>query len=264
MFEVIHDHDCPYLPGVMAKTDYRLIEGCPAQAYQQLLRRGWRRFGCTFFRPVCATCSECRSLRLNVDTFKPSRSMLRTWRKNQDLRVLLQPVSLTEAHLDLYTRYHYDMAQRRDWSDKSITPDSYVQTFVEGRNDYGFELLYMKDDELLGVALVDLLPQSMSAVYCYYDPEKRSRGIGVFSVLMHLELARQRGIPYVYLGYWIESNASMRYKSRYRPHEILEGRPKLEEEAVWRVAPDPDKTVDAGAVQPLAKTCSPESPDHGP
>ena len=234
-----HDHECPYLPGVTARTDYRLMEDCSPEDYQRLLERGWRRFGCTFFRPICASCQECRSLRLDLEDFQPSRSMKRTWKKNQDLRVLLQPASLSSNHLDLYGRYHGDMADRRQWQERSISASNYFQTFVEGRNDYGYELLYLKGEELLAVALVDILPQSMSAVYCFYDPEQRHRGLGVFSVLMQVELARRRGISHLYLGYWVEPNVSMRYKARYRPHEILQGRPSLEENPLWHSSDAP-------------------------
>ena len=73
----------------------------------------------------------------------------------------------------------------------------------------------------------------MSAVYCYYEPELRHRSLGVYAVLQQIELARERGLPYLYLGYWIQGNDSMRYKANYRPHAILEGRPGVEEEAVW-------------------------------
>ena len=233
MFEVVHDHDCPYLSGVQAKTDYRLMEDCSAEQYNRLLERGWRRFGCTFFRPICISCSQCRSLRLDLDSFVPSRTMKRTWRKNQDLRVLLQPASISSSHLNLYGRYHGDMADRRGWTEKTISAGNYVQTFVEGKNDYGYELLYLEGDKLLAVALVDILPEAISAVYCYYDPELRSRGLGIFSVLMQIELARRRNIPHLYLGYWIESNASMRYKATYQPHELLQGRPSLDDKALW-------------------------------
>ena len=258
MFEVVHDHECPYIPGMTAKTDYRLIEDCSAVEYQGLLQRGWRRFGCTFFRPICTDCLECRSLRLEVEQFTPSRSMKRTWKKNQDIKVLLQPVSMSATHLELYEQYHRDMATRRSWGDKSVSAGNYFQTFVEGKNDYGFELLYLKDDRLVGVALVDILPEALSAVYCYYAPDQRERGIGVFSVLMQLELARRRAIPYLYLGYWVEPNISMRYKSRYRPHELLEGRPGFDEEARWRPPAVEPPTPCPNTRSTLG------SPDYGP
>jgi arginine-tRNA-protein transferase len=126
------------------------------------------------------------------------------------------------------------MAHRKDWKEKSINPYDYYQTFVDGNQEFAHELLYLKDGRLLGVALIDILPQAISAVYCYYDPEERQRGLGVFSVLQHIEIARTRGIPWMYMGYWVEGNASMRYKASYQPHEILAGRPEFSEEPDWR------------------------------
>jgi len=97
----------------------------------------------------------------------------------------------------------------------------------------------LKDGRLLGVALIDILPESISAVYCYYDPDLRQRGLGVFSVLQQLLLAKARGIGNLYLGYWVEGNQSMHYKARYRPHEILAGRPELDEAPRWAALDSP-------------------------
>ena len=228
------EETCVYLPDRQARMRYRLIDRCHAETYQQMLDRGWRRFGRVFFRHACAPCEECRSLRVDVAEFAPNRSMRRTLRRNRDLRLVLRPASISEDHLRLYRRYHYDMAERKGWPDKEITPVGYYQTFCEGKEDFGHELLFLLDERLVAVALVDLLPRAVSAVYCYYEPEMRARSLGVFSVLQQVELARRRSLPYLYLGYWIDGNASMRYKANYRPHEILEGRPKLADEAVWR------------------------------
>ncbi len=237
------DERCCYLPEQRARMRYRFIDDCSVETYARMLEHGWRRFGQVFFRPVCAACRECRSLRLEVERFAPNRSMRRNLRRNQDLVVALRPASLTVDHLTLYNRYHADMAGRKDWREKAITPLDYYHTFVAGRGDFGHELLYFAGDRLLGVALVDILSgAAVSAVYCYYEPDERRRGIGVFSVLQHLELARSRSIPLVYLGYWVEGNASMRYKARYRPHEILRGRPGFDEAPVWAPPPSADAT----------------------
>lgn len=249
MLEIIHDRTgdeetCHYLPDQRARMRYRIIESCRAETYARLLERGWRRFGRVFFRPVCAACRECRSLRLETDRFAPDRSMRRNLRRNRDLRVVLRPASMTRHHLALYNRYHADMAVRRDWREKAIAPLDYYRNFVEGRQDFGHELLYLEHNRLLGVALIDILPSAVSAVYCYYEPTERHRGIGVFSILRHVELARSRGIPHVYLGYWIESHPSMLYKARYRPNEILRGRPELDETPAWATA-GVDREVDS-------------------
>ena len=213
---------------------YRLIENCRVDDYVAMLERGWRRFGCTFFRPVCASCDECQSLRLDPGKFRPSRSQKRTWKRNLDLDVFLRPTSLTAEHLELYERYHADMTERRGWEDKGLSSLHYYQTFVEGRQTWGHELAYYDGDRLVCIALVDLLPNALSAVYCYYDPDERKRGLGVFSVMVQLDLALRRELDHVYLGYWVEPNASMSYKSSYRPFEILQGRPTFDHPSEWR------------------------------
>ncbi len=227
------EETCLYLPDQLSQLRYRVIDHCTPETYQTLLERGWRRFGRVFFRPACAACVECRSLRVDVESFRPNRSMRRTLKRNLDLRVGLRQAAVSEQHRELYERYHYDMAERKGWSEKSITLLQYYRTFVEARQGFGHEMLFLEGDRLVAVALVDLLPRAVSAVYCYYEPELRARALGVYSVLRQVDLARQLGAPYLYLGYWIEGNASMRYKANYRPHEILAGRPGQGDEATW-------------------------------
>jgi len=238
MLEVLHDvngqeEDCVYLPGRPSRMRYRVFDQCTPAAYERLLERGWRRFGRVFFRPACAGCGECRSLRIDVARFRPNRSQRRTFERNRDLRFGLRRASVSEEHIELYDRYHRDMAGRKGWSAKPITLLSYYRTFVEGRHEFGHELVYLEGERPVAVALVDVLPGAVSAVYCYYEPELRARGLGVYSVLQQIELARVHGAAYVYLGYCVEENPSMVYKARYRPHEILEGRPGDDEEAEW-------------------------------
>lgn len=228
------EETCPYLPGERSRMRYRVVENCAPETYQRLLERGWRRFGSLFFRPGCLACRECRSLRLDVGTFRPNRSMRRIWRKNRDLEVVVRPPTVSREHLALYERYHADMSRRKSWPDKLAEPFDYYLTFVHGRQEFGREVLYRLGGRLVMVALADLLPRAVSAVYAFYEPELRMRSPGVYSVLRQIELARSTGRPYVYLGYWVEGNASMRYKAGYKPHQILVGRPELNERPEWR------------------------------
>jgi arginine-tRNA-protein transferase len=58
-------------------------------------------------------------------------------------------------------------------------------------------------------------------VYSFYDPEADFRSIGTHMILEHIEYARRLGLPYLYLGYWIEGSRKMNYKSRFMPQERL-------------------------------------------
>lgn len=251
---------CPYLPGLQATTRYRVFETCTPVVYEALLARGWRRFGRVFFRPECPSCTQCVSLRVDVAEFEPSRSMRRTARANRDLRVDVGPPRLDRDRLDLYRRYHADMSARRGWRAKeAVEPEEYAGTFLVGGGEYAFELaVHAPDGRLLAVGLHDVLPNAISAVYTYYEPLERRRGLGVFTVLELVRRAAETDRSRVYLGYRVLGNPSMRYKARYRPHELLDGRPDDARPPVWN-RPVPAPSDGAASARPASAPQRPRS-----
>jgi arginine-tRNA-protein transferase len=240
---VTHPGTCSYLPDETSMFSYRVILDLSPEAYLDLLSRGWRRFGWQFFRPSCQACSKCRSLRIPVDRFRPSRSQRRTLRRNEGIRMIERTPTITAEHLRLYNAYHADMHGRRGWPIQTISAELYESSFVRGGGGGAREFLYLEGDTLIGVALVDVLPQALSSVYFFHDPRYRARGLGVFSILRQLEFARNRGIPHQYLGYWIAECQSMSYKSQFRPHELLERYPSEDESPLWREPREPDSEL---------------------
>lgn len=172
-------------------------------------------------------------MRIDVKNYKFSRSEKRVFKKNLDTKVYIQPPSLTLDHLKLYDKYHYHMNKKKNWNYSPIEPAEYDRSYVQGKDDFTKEFLYVRDDKLIGVALVDILSGAISSIYCFYDHDYEDLSIGKFSILAQIKIAKELNVPYIYLGYWIKDHFSMGYKDAYKPFEILTNRATLKEEAIW-------------------------------
>ena len=77
------------------------------------------------------------------------------------------------------------------------------------------------DSQLIAAVLCDRLSDGISLVYSFYEPEMPGRGLGSYIIMEQVAFARSRGLPYVYLGYWISGSRKMAYKARFTPQEHL-------------------------------------------
>ncbi len=186
------------------------------------MKEGWRRFGHTLFRPQCADCQACQSLRVAAARFQPNRSQRRAWKVNQnEVALRIGPPRVTQQKLKLYDRYHAYQADAKGWPQHPAKDAvSYAESFVE--NPFVTEEWdYFVDNRLVGVGYVDVLRQGLSAIYFFYEPALRTRSLGTFNVLSILAEARRRRLAHVYLGYFVDGCASLAYKANFRPNEIL-------------------------------------------
>jgi arginine-tRNA-protein transferase len=245
---------CGYLHDQSWSLEYEYVAELTAAEYQQRMIEGWRHFGTMLFRPACAACSACQSLRVVVDRFRPNRSQRRTRKANEgEVELRIGKPSVSRPKLALYDRYHAYQADQKGWPQHPAKDAaSYAASFVD--NPFAVEeWCYYLAGRLVGVGYVDALPPvpavgwprqdgrvalalagteplagALSAIYFYYDPRDRSRGLGVFNVLTLIEEARRRGLPYLYLGYYVEGCPSMSYKPLFVPNQVRGG------DGVWR------------------------------
>ncbi|XPV69305.1 MAG: arginyltransferase [Halarcobacter sp.] len=227
------NRDCSYFENEISDIRYRYISKCTKDDYQNMLEHGWRRFGKMHFVPECKHCTKCISMRIDVKNYKFSRSEKRVFRKNMDTKLYIQAPSLTLDHLRLYDKYHHRMNKKKDWVYSPIEPAEYDRSYVQGKDEFTKEFLYVRDNKLIGVALVDILSKSISSIYCFYDHDYDYLSIGKFSILAQIKIAKELNIPYIYLGYWIKDHLSMGYKESYTPFEVLKNRASLDEETIW-------------------------------
>lgn len=224
---------CSYFDDRLCDIRYRYMEHCDANEQMTMLERGWRRFGNMHFVPECKNCNECKTIRIDVQNFHFTKSHKRVLNKNKDTKVYVQKPTVTYEHLTLFNKYHKRMEYKKHWLENEIDVQEYHNSYVNGAHNYGKEILYFRENKLVAVALSDMLSGGISAVYCYYDHDYEHLSLGQFSILAQISIAKNAKVPYVYLGYWIKDHLSMGYKERYKPFEVLENRPKLDEPTLW-------------------------------
>lgn len=224
---------CAYLPDRLASLETQLLLDVSPAELQRMLERGWRRFGPVYFRPACAGCSECVPVRVPVDAFVPSPNQKRVLKRARHVRVEVGTPRLDQQRLRLYRRWHVDREAARGWEPEEGDPDDYAMNFCFPHPS-SRELTYWEGEDLVAVAITDETPDALSAVYCFYSPERAPLSLGTVNVLTHIDLARKQGLKHLYLGYRVEGCPSLRYKGRFRPQESLIGLPRLDEEPAWR------------------------------
>jgi arginine-tRNA-protein transferase len=75
--------------------------------------------------------------------------------------------------------------------------------------------------ELVAVCLTDVLDDGLSMVYSFYDPDRAGQSLGTHIILDHVRIAREAGLPFVYLGYWVPGSPKMGYKASFPALEIF-------------------------------------------
>ncbi len=214
---------CSYLPD---RNETRVLtEVTPEMAaggfFDFLQHYGFRRSQRYLYRPVCEGCSACIPVRIPVARFAPNRTMRRLARLNADLSAHFVPPQASAEQFALFARYQ--AARHRD-SDMATMGFEDYRALVE-ETPVKTEILELRDalGTLWGCALTDVGQDSLSAVYSFYTPTPTARSLGTFLVLTLLDAAAARGLPYLYLGYWIAECRKMAYKTKFSPLERFDG-----------------------------------------
>ncbi|MHA6316725.1 arginyltransferase [Altererythrobacter sp. CAU 1778] len=269
-FFVTSPSPCPYLPGKTERKVFTELRGDHANELNDALSRiGFRRSQTVAYRPSCADCRACVSVRVVADEFRPSNTQKRILKRNADIEVSECRPWATPEQFELLQDY---LGRRHpggsmatmdeiDFADMvEHTPvSSYVVEYREPSQDG-------KPGRLIGACLSDRQADGLSMIYSFYDADHEGRpGLGNFIILDHIRRAAEAGLPYVYLGYWVEGSSRMQYKIRFRPLERLgpDGWRRIspdEQDALIRAAVAGDGT--AGAPDGGCKDGVPQSRDQ--
>ena len=221
---------CPYLPGQTERKVFTHLVGRRARELNDILSHGgFRRSQTIAYRPACEGCRACISVRVVANDFHPSRNMRRVAKLNCDLIGETMVNKPTSEHYALFRSYldarHGEggMADMTVLDFAMMVEDSHVETTIVEYRRRGPDSAITGRGEgpLIGVCLMDRLSDGFSMVYSFFDPDEAARSLGTLMILDHIERARQAGLSYLYLGYWVEGSAKMDYKGRFTPQERL-------------------------------------------
>ena len=227
-FYVTAPQPCPYLAGRVERKLFTALQGDHASVLNDALsRQGFRRSQNVLYRPSCAECNACLSARIRVADFEPRRSHRKILRKNKMLERRATSPWATEEQFDLFRTYlnarHEDggMADMDVFEFASMIEETPVRSRVVEYHTPA--AITGSRDELTAVCLTDVLEDGLSLVYSFFNPDLHNRSLGTYMILDHIEIAREAGLPYVYLGYWVPGSPKMQYKSKFNALEIFFG-----------------------------------------
>ncbi|MBR9727831.1 arginyltransferase [Shewanella intestini] len=209
--------ECSYIPGNQERLLVIQENQLNDHLFEQLLAMGFRRNGNAIYKPHCGACQQCVSIRVPALDFIPSKRQKRTLKANQHIHWQVSHQA-SEHHFPLYCRY---INQRHN--DGPMFPPT-SQQYNEFLDCDWLEPTFIElfdGEKLIGVAVTDMLPNSLSAIYSYFDPDYEKNSLGSLMILLQCELAKEMGKQFVYLGYQIDDNIKMRYKRQYRPYQLL-------------------------------------------
>lgn len=227
-FYVTAPQPCPYLDGRMERKLFTALQGEHAQRLNDALsKQGFRRSQNVLYRPSCAECSACLSARIRVADFEPNRTQRRLMRRTGEIRRNATSPWATEDQFALFRRYldhrHADggMADMDIFEFAAMIEETPIKSRVieysrpPGPGERG--------RPLAAVCLTDVFDDGLSMVYSFYDPDLAHLSLGTHVILDHVAIAREAGLPYVYLGYWVPGSRKMGYKANFAALEIYKG-----------------------------------------
>ena len=218
-FYVTTIYSCGYINGKDAQsivaTPYKSIT---SENFNILVKKGFRRSGQYAYKPNCENCSACVPIRLLASNFIGNRSQKRTKKYLNKLKVNILPLSFDKEHYDLYVQYQNN---RHLDSGKSEDEIGDYNDFLIKSNVNSKLIEFRLGNKLKIVTIIDMIDDGISAVYTFYDCSNQKLSLGTISIMWLLDFCKKEKLSFLYLGYWINECKKMKYKTNFKPYELL-------------------------------------------
>ena len=185
----------------------------------ELSKNGFRRSYDHMYIPNCENCRECISSRINIDKFFYSKSVKRNLKMNSDLYLVEDSKNIEKQRYSLFKEYC--KIRHQDGQMRFMSFNEFNNFFHGNYNSNKIVDLINKEKKLVGSILLDILNDGLSAVYSFYNPKLKNRGLGKNLILRSLEVLQKNKKKFLYLGYWIKNSKSMNYKTSFKGIELF-------------------------------------------
>ncbi len=210
-----NEFPCSYVKG---RTEKRIFINIPynpkirEKVVSELTRIGFRRNYNHMYLPTCKNCSSCISSRININNFILSKSNKRNLKINDDLS-LIDNRTFTTGRFELFKKYCELRHQKGQM--KYMTEYDFINFFHKSKNKTKIYDLVDNKKKLFGSILLDVLDDGYSAVYSFFNPILKKRGLGKNIILKTIQKLQDKKKNFLYLGYWIKESKNMNYKSSF-------------------------------------------------
>ncbi|MDC0127606.1 arginyltransferase [Methylophilaceae bacterium] len=226
-FYITTRYSCGYINGQDAQsivaTPYKNINSIN---FNNLMSKGFRRSGQYVYKPNCKNCNACIPIRILALNFNASRSQKRLKKYLDKLSVKLLPLTFDKEHYNLYVNYQNKRHQNNGEAENSI--DDYNEFLIKSNVDSKL-VEFRLNNQLKMVTIIDIMNDGISAVYTFYDCNDQKISLGTMSIIWLLEFCKKENLSFLYLGYWIHESQKMKYKTNFKPYELMI-------EGVWQEA----------------------------
>jgi arginine-tRNA-protein transferase len=187
----------------------------------RLLAEGWRHFGEHFFRySIGFHENELRRvlpLRIRLKDFTPSKSQRRILKKNQNTQIVIRPIEITPEKEILFETHKKRF--------KHGVPDSiydFLSRSPAAVPCEALEICVFAQEKLLATSFFDVGGAAVSAIYAMFDPQEDRRSLGIYTMLLVIDYARENNKTFYYPGYAYEGNSFYDYKKCFSALEIFD------------------------------------------
>ncbi|MEA5137867.1 arginyl-tRNA--protein arginylyltransferase [Arcicella rigui] len=175
------------------------------------LAHGWFRMGQTIFTTNFLRFSgvfySAIWLRIDLDTFVPSKTQLKLEKLNAAFSVEIVPVKVTATHEELFLKYKNHISFE-------AAPSLEYLLYHDGKNDIynTYQVNIYDQQKLIATGFFDLGENTSAGISCFYDPDYRKYSLGKYLMLLKMKYSKQQGLKYFYPGYFAPGYPLFDYK----------------------------------------------------